>query len=50
MSKPTEEEIQALRDDPEFMEGIKEGVADIKAGRVYLWEDVKGELGIKEVL
>ncbi len=32
--------------DPELVEGIKEGEADIKAGRVVDWEDVKKELGL----
>jgi antitoxin YefM len=30
--------------DPETMEGIRKGEEDIKAGRVYDWEDVKKEL------
>lgn len=32
--------------DPELVKGIKEGEADIKAGRVVDWEDVKRELGL----
>lgn len=32
--------------DPELMKAIKEGEADIKAGRVHSWESVKEELGL----
>lgn len=32
--------------DPGLMKAIKEGERDIKAGRVYDWEDVKKELGL----
>lgn len=32
--------------DPELVKGIKMGEADIKAGRVVDWEDVKKELGL----
>ncbi|MBT5016953.1 type II toxin-antitoxin system Phd/YefM family antitoxin [Candidatus Peregrinibacteria bacterium] len=32
--------------DPKAMKGIEEGEADIKAGRVVPWEDVKKELNL----
>lgn len=31
---------------PDVREGIRRGVADLKAGRVTTWEEVKRELGI----
>jgi len=36
-----------IKADREFMEGIRRGVKDYKAGRVQLWSEVKKELGIK---
>ncbi|HEX75767.1 MAG TPA: hypothetical protein G4O12_04200 [Dehalococcoidia bacterium] len=39
--------VESLKSDAKFMEGIKRGVADYKAGRMRDWEDVKKELGIK---
>jgi hypothetical protein len=39
--------VEQLKSDPQFMEGIKRGVADCKAGRMRDLEDVKKELGIK---
>ncbi len=36
-----------VKDDREFMEGVKRGVADCRAGRKQLWSDVKRELHIK---
>ena len=33
---------------PEFLEGIKRGVADMKAGRVKPWEQVKQELNMED--
>lgn len=35
--------------DPELMAQIKESEEDIKAGRVYDWEDIKKELGLGDV-
>lgn len=35
-----------VMNDPELMEQLKESEKDIKAGRVYDWEDVKKELGL----
>lgn len=32
--------------DPELVKGIKEGEADIKAGRVVPWEEVKKKAGL----
>lgn len=37
-------ETNEIMADPELMKAIKEGEADIKAGRVHDWEDVKKEL------
>lgn len=45
------EEYESLKEtleimsDPKLMSDIKKGEEDIKAGRVYDWEDVKKELG-----
>ena len=33
---------------PEFLEGIKRGVEDMKAGRVKPWEQVKQELNMED--
>lgn len=33
--------------DPQFMKAIKQGEKDLAEGRVYEWEDVKKELGLK---
>lgn len=38
-------ETMEILSDPELMKAIREGEEDIKAGRVYKWEDVKKELG-----
>lgn len=38
-------ETNEIMADPGLMKAIKEGEADIKAGRVYDWDDVKKELG-----
>ena len=37
-------ETNEILADPGLMKAIKEGEEDIKAGRVYDWEDVKKEL------
>ncbi len=37
-----------LKSDPKFMDGIKRGVADCKAGRIRDWKEIKKELGIKD--
>lgn len=34
--------------DPDTMAAIKAGEADIKAGRVHDWEDIKRELDLEE--
>lgn len=39
------EATMEILSDPKTMATIKQGEADIKAGRVYDWEDVKKELG-----
>jgi prevent-host-death family protein len=39
------ETIEILSD-PKAMRAIREGLADIKAGRVHRWEDVKAQLRI----
>lgn len=39
-------ETMDILSDPELMKAIKEGEEDVKAGRVYDWEDVKKELEI----
>lgn len=36
---------RALEKDPKFTEAMERGEADIKAGRVRLWEDVLNEDG-----
>jgi PHD/YefM family antitoxin component YafN of YafNO toxin-antitoxin module len=41
-----QETLEILRDD-ELMASIRRGMEDIKAGRVYLLEDVKKELGLE---
>lgn len=38
-------ETNEIMSNPGLMKAIKEGEADIKAGRVYDWDDVKKELG-----
>ena len=38
-------ETNEILADKKLMKAIKEGEEDIKAGRVYDWEDVKKELG-----
>lgn len=35
-----------IMSDPQLMKGIKEAEEDIKAGRVYDWDDVKKELNL----
>ena len=35
-----------IKADQEFMEGIRRGAKDCKAGRVQLWSEVKKELNI----
>lgn len=48
----SEEEWNAMKvtletlSDSELMEQLKESEKDIKAGRIYDWEDVKKELGL----
>ena len=39
-------ETDEIMSDPSLMKAIKEGEADLKAGRVEDWEDVKKELGL----
>lgn len=39
-------ETNEITSDPGLMKAIKQGEKDIKAGRVYDWEDVKKELGL----
>lgn len=39
-------ETLEILSDPKLMKDLKEAEEDIKAGRVYDWEDVKKELGI----
>jgi antitoxin YefM len=39
------ETIEALSDE-ELMEGLKRSEEDVKAGRVYTWDEVKRELGL----
>jgi predicted transcriptional regulator len=36
-----------IKSDREFVDGIKRGVKDCKAGRVQLWSEVKKELNIR---
>ncbi len=38
-------ETNEIMADPKLMKAIKQGEADIAAGRVYDWDDVKKELG-----
>lgn len=38
-------ETLEIMSDPDLMRDIKDGLDDIKAGRVTPWEDVKKELG-----
>ena len=40
--------VAEMKADPEFMAGIRRGIADMKAGRVYPWSEVKKELGIED--
>lgn len=40
------EETNEILADKSSMKDLKEAQADVKAGRVYDWEDVKKELGI----
>lgn len=39
-------ETNEIMADPGLMKAIKQGEKDIKAGRVYDWEDVKRDLGL----
>ncbi len=39
-------ETNEIMADPGLLKAIKEGEKDVKAGRVYDWEDVKRELGL----
>ena len=39
------EATMEILSDPKTMEAIRQGEKDIKAGRVYDWEDVKKDLG-----
>jgi hypothetical protein len=32
--------------DPEFRERMRQGIADMEAGRVHKWSDVRRELGL----
>ncbi|MBA3724392.1 MAG: type II toxin-antitoxin system Phd/YefM family antitoxin [Candidatus Levybacteria bacterium] len=40
-------ETEEILNDPKIMKDIKEAEEDIKAGRVYDWEDVKKELSLE---
>lgn len=40
-------ETHEIMNDPGLMKAIKKGEEDVKAGRVYDWEDVKKELGLE---
>ena len=40
------EETNEILADKKLMRDLKQSEKDIKAGRVYNWEDVKKELGI----
>lgn len=42
-------ETLEIMSDPETMKDLKEAEEDIKAGRVYTWEEVKKELGWEDV-
>ena len=33
---------------PEYMEGVRRGLADQKAGRVVLWSEIRKELGLSK--
>lgn len=41
-------ETDEILSDPKLMKSLKRAEADVKAGRVYDWEDVKHELGFDE--
>ena len=40
-----EETIEVLQDD-ELLEALKQSDDDVKAGRVYAWDEVKRDLGL----
>lgn len=40
------ETIEILSD-PDLMQALQRGIADVKAGRVSDWEALKGELGVE---
>jgi prevent-host-death family protein len=42
-------ETNEILSDPELMESIKQGEEDVRAGRVYDWEDVKKELKLENI-
>ena len=37
---------QFSKSSPEIMDGIRRGIAAVKAGKVQSWEEVKRELGL----
>lgn len=40
-------EIEAMKADPEFMAGVKEGIKAFEEGRFKSWEQIKAELDIE---
>ena len=40
--------VEHMKADKEFMDGVKRGMEDVKAGRVRPWSEIKAELGIEE--
>ena len=47
-NKSVEEIKERLLKDPEFIKGIKEGMAAMKEGKTTPWSEVKKELGIED--
>ena len=41
--------VEQMKQDPAFMAQVKQGMKDVKKGKVVAWEDVKKELGIEPV-
>ena len=39
--------VEHMKADKDFMDGVRRGMADMKAGRVKPWSQVKKELGIE---
>ena len=39
-------ETLEIMSDPEMVKGIKEGLDDVKHGRMHAWEDIKKELNL----